>query len=385
MATSTPTPSRPGIARSHSDRPSTASSGASDGSLPSAALLSAPRMLPAESMDSVVGAQVQAAHRLAEASTRLATLQSSPPTSSSQLPLRSALRQPHFELDGSTPQSLGVLAPEPPNASGSSLPSGASTPYKAQVAFDLLSEPTRTGGGTGLDYSLTCVRYALPDDLCSSVLRPSSSRHLLPTLQLTHADCASSRPATSARKLVARSSCAPTSPSTPQTCDSFTQLQLTLQALDWLLSAMIEDGDELVVLRIIEPKSDATQKDADEARDAAQAVMDSVIAKSERALSVVVEFVVGPLHTSIQRMVQVRPSMPATVADSCCSIDRTQSSSARAVGPTASGGKPSSARHRDTLSSACRCPRSSFECVFATRATFADPCSVRLSPAPIHR
>lgn len=131
--------------------------------------------------------------------------------------------------------------------------------YTVGVAFDIMDdEPRRTGGGTGVDASFTLRSRSVDYE------RTKSSREFLVCTDLN---------------------------------------EYSTNALDWTLDNMVEDGDEVVILRVLEPKSEATQKDADEAKAEAQQVMDEVLAKATAKLSVVVEFVVGPLHTSLQRII----------------------------------------------------------------------------------
>jgi hypothetical protein len=81
-------------------------------------------------------------------------------------------------------------------------------------------------------------------------------------------------------------------------------------ALEWLLDELVDDGDEIVCLRVVEKDSklasDASVQQG-KYRQEAQKLMDWVIAKNsqegERAISLVLELAVGKVQEVIQRMV----------------------------------------------------------------------------------
>ncbi|PLW06075.1 hypothetical protein PCANC_27694 [Puccinia coronata f. sp. avenae] len=81
----------------------------------------------------------------------------------------------------------------------------------------------------------------------------------------------------------------------------------SIQALDWLMSSLVEHGDEVVVLQAVEPGSSA-HKDVEmdeHAKTEAQEVLRHVLTKNDRQITVTVEFVIGPAIKTIQRMLEV--------------------------------------------------------------------------------
>ena len=81
-------------------------------------------------------------------------------------------------------------------------------------------------------------------------------------------------------------------------------------ALEWLIDELVDDGDEIVCLRVVEKDSKlATEATADpqKYRDEAQKLLDQVIMKNthdEKAISLVMELAVGKVQDIIQRMVR---------------------------------------------------------------------------------
>lgn len=79
------------------------------------------------------------------------------------------------------------------------------------------------------------------------------------------------------------------------------------EALDWCLESLVQDGDELVVLRGFD--TDDLEKDLhDEIREDAKKLMKNIQSKNveydpERKLSIVVEFVAGKVTETIERMI----------------------------------------------------------------------------------
>ncbi|OAV91209.1 hypothetical protein PTTG_04721 [Puccinia triticina 1-1 BBBD Race 1] len=81
----------------------------------------------------------------------------------------------------------------------------------------------------------------------------------------------------------------------------------SIQALDWLMSSLVEHGDEVVVLQAVEPGGSA-HKDVEKeehAKTEAQEVLRHVLTKNDRQITVTVEFVIGPAIKTIQRMLEV--------------------------------------------------------------------------------
>lgn len=72
-------------------------------------------------------------------------------------------------------------------------------------------------------------------------------------------------------------------------------------ALQWLLDEMVDDGDEVVCVRVAENANKSMRSYQDDA----QALMDSIIDKSgaNRAISIVLEYATGKLHATFQQLV----------------------------------------------------------------------------------
>lgn len=85
-------------------------------------------------------------------------------------------------------------------------------------------------------------------------------------------------------------------------------------AIEWTLASLCEDGDELIILRVLEPSSTAgkiwedrpeeTRKDADDCLDRIMR-LNSDEGGAQVSLSIVVEFVVGVIEESIHRLIEV--------------------------------------------------------------------------------
>jgi Universal stress protein family len=79
-------------------------------------------------------------------------------------------------------------------------------------------------------------------------------------------------------------------------------------ALEWLIDELVDDGDEIVCLRVVEKDSKVTQDTsiAEGAyRKEAKQLLDQVIEKNTegKAISIILEFAVGKVQETIQRMV----------------------------------------------------------------------------------
>ena len=79
-------------------------------------------------------------------------------------------------------------------------------------------------------------------------------------------------------------------------------------ALQWLLDELVDDGDEIVCLRVVEKDSKIATDGVEQFkyRVEAQNLLDSVIEKNkeaERAISLIIELAVGKVQEIIQRMV----------------------------------------------------------------------------------
>jgi hypothetical protein len=88
-------------------------------------------------------------------------------------------------------------------------------------------------------------------------------------------------------------------------------------ALEWLLDELVDDGDEVVCVRVLEKEVRASDQ---QYQEEAQALMQSIIAKntSDKALSFVLEYAAGKLHGTFQKLVSQEPllnkSMPPFAA-----------------------------------------------------------------------
>lgn len=87
-------------------------------------------------------------------------------------------------------------------------------------------------------------------------------------------------------------------------------------ALKWMLDELVDDGDEIVCVRVIEPDSkiiSTKSLERETYKDEANDLMDKIqdINASHRAISIVLEFAVGKLHTTFQKMVRASLSLPS--------------------------------------------------------------------------
>lgn len=91
-------------------------------------------------------------------------------------------------------------------------------------------------------------------------------------------------------------------------------------ALEWLIEELVDDGDEIVCLRVVEKDSKiASDASVEQGKyhDEAQKLLDQVIAKNsqdEKSISLVMELAMGKVQDIIQRMVSFIPST--------CRLDR---------------------------------------------------------------
>jgi hypothetical protein len=79
-------------------------------------------------------------------------------------------------------------------------------------------------------------------------------------------------------------------------------------ALQWMLDEMVDDGDEVVCLRVVDKDAKiSNDKSLDKKlyREEANKLMQDIQNKNaeHRAISIVLEFAVGKLHTTFQKMV----------------------------------------------------------------------------------
>ncbi|RPA79313.1 adenine nucleotide alpha hydrolases-like protein, partial [Ascobolus immersus RN42] len=82
-------------------------------------------------------------------------------------------------------------------------------------------------------------------------------------------------------------------------------------ALEWLLEELVDDGDEIVCLRVVDKDSKITSEDAvdgeKEYRAEARKLMEKIIEKNddEKAISIILEFAIGKVQETIQRMIHI--------------------------------------------------------------------------------
>lgn len=75
-------------------------------------------------------------------------------------------------------------------------------------------------------------------------------------------------------------------------------------ALVWLLSSMVDDGDEVICVRVMENPPRANDKNYQEE---AKRLLQAIQSKNElnKAISIVLEYSVGKLHDTFQQLVGV--------------------------------------------------------------------------------
>ncbi len=73
-------------------------------------------------------------------------------------------------------------------------------------------------------------------------------------------------------------------------------------AIQWLLDELVDDGDEIVCVRVLESQVRMNDK---QYQEDAQHVMQGILAKNaaNRAVSFVLEYAVGKLHATFQKLV----------------------------------------------------------------------------------
>lgn len=79
-------------------------------------------------------------------------------------------------------------------------------------------------------------------------------------------------------------------------------------ALEWLIDELVDDGDEVVCLRVVDKDSKISSDVALQERQyrhEAQNLLNQIIEKNEddKTISIILEFAVGKVHETIQRMV----------------------------------------------------------------------------------
>ncbi|KAF8539712.1 hypothetical protein BDD12DRAFT_80132 [Trichophaea hybrida] len=81
-------------------------------------------------------------------------------------------------------------------------------------------------------------------------------------------------------------------------------------ALEWLIDELVDDGDEIVCLRVVDKDSKISSDAALQERlyrQEATKLLDQIIEKNEeeKAISIILEFAVGKVHETIQRMIHI--------------------------------------------------------------------------------
>ncbi|KXH37454.1 universal stress protein family [Colletotrichum simmondsii] len=82
-------------------------------------------------------------------------------------------------------------------------------------------------------------------------------------------------------------------------------------ALQWLLDELVDDGDEVVCVRVIEKELRAAETNKIY-QEEAKKVMDGILKRNglNRAISIVLEYASGKLHATFQRLIQIhQPAM----------------------------------------------------------------------------
>ena len=74
-------------------------------------------------------------------------------------------------------------------------------------------------------------------------------------------------------------------------------------ALVWLLNNMVDDGDEIICVRVLE----STLRPEKNYQDDAKRLLETIKSKNElnKAISIVLEYSVGKLHDTFQQLVRV--------------------------------------------------------------------------------
>lgn len=76
-------------------------------------------------------------------------------------------------------------------------------------------------------------------------------------------------------------------------------------ALQWLLDELVDDGDEVVCVRVVEKDLRYSSR---EYREAAEKVMRGILDRNgnNRAINIILEYAVGKLHTTFQHLVSLQ-------------------------------------------------------------------------------
>jgi nucleotide-binding universal stress UspA family protein len=86
-------------------------------------------------------------------------------------------------------------------------------------------------------------------------------------------------------------------------------------ALQWMLEELVDDGDEIICLRVIDKDSNIISDgnlERKQYQEDARQLMAAIQKKNDdnRAVSIVLEFAVGKVHATFQKMIQIyEPAM----------------------------------------------------------------------------
>lgn len=81
-------------------------------------------------------------------------------------------------------------------------------------------------------------------------------------------------------------------------------------ALEWMIDELVDDGDEIVCLRVIEKEDKASI--STKYRQEAEKLLDSVVLKNsheDKAISMIMELAIGKVQEVFQRMVSLLPTL----------------------------------------------------------------------------
>lgn len=83
-------------------------------------------------------------------------------------------------------------------------------------------------------------------------------------------------------------------------------------ALQWMLEELVDDGDQIICLRVIDKDSKMITERALEVKQYqqdARELLDAIQKKNDdnRAVSIVLEYAIGKVHTTFQKMVCLSP------------------------------------------------------------------------------
>lgn len=85
--------------------------------------------------------------------------------------------------------------------------------------------------------------------------------------------------------------------------------QYSDEALQWLFDNFVDDGDEIVCVRVVERdvRLYETEKRLQDLKKEASAEVNRIKAKigDSKAVSIILEYAVGKLHSTFQRLVRV--------------------------------------------------------------------------------